>query len=244
MDGEIKTPKIYGFNTFSEAGKDNFSPTIFLGGCNLRCSYCMNAKLVLDYKGLNEIDIEEVKKFVLDNKCEFVNISGGEVTRRPSLEIIALLDLIKSWGVKVAVSTNGLLPYALRTIIDKLDYVTMDIKTDQNKYDRLYGYSYSNNQSFELILKSLDILRDEAKKRSFDYEIRTTLYRSLVGEEELKNIGSILNKDETWTLQPFRKTKYMIGKEAYFESLYSEDEMTRMLDLCRQYCDNVDLRLV
>ncbi|MFA7220329.1 MAG: hypothetical protein WC119_07525, partial [Synergistaceae bacterium] len=76
-----KIPTIYGFNGSSEAGPDTFAPSIFLGGCNFRCDYCMNATLVLDcvaIKGI--INLEHIKNFVKENDCRSVNVSGGEVT--------------------------------------------------------------------------------------------------------------------------------------------------------------------
>jgi pyruvate formate lyase activating enzyme len=244
MDVKIeKLPKIYGFNTFSEAGPDNFSPSIFLGGCNLRCAYCMNAKIVLDYNNLKEIDINQVKDFVLKNKCEYVNISGGEATNRHAYELINLLDEIKSWGVKASLSTNGLKPYILKSILNNLNYVTMDIKTSESKYKDLYWYPIDHRISFDYILLSLKFLREEKSNRlDFDFEIRTTLYKPIVSIDDLKNIGKYLDKNDKWVLQPFRKSKEMIDKNAYDSLNYNIDDFKIMKECCKKYCDNVILR--
>lgn len=237
-------PIIYGFNKYSEACPDTFAPSIFLGGCNLRCPYCMNADIVLSHKDLPGIDIDIINDFVVENECEFVHISGGEITRRPTLQLINLLNEIKSWGVKISISTNGLLPYALKSIINLIDYVTIDIKTGEDRYDELYGYPSDVDRAFERLLISLSFLRDEFNNRDFNYEIRTTLYRPLVGFTEIASIGNILEKHEKWILQPFRKTKNMISKSAYDVEEYKTEEIKELLLFARNYNNSVSVKFV
>ena len=235
-------PNIYGFNKSSDAGPDNFSPAIFLGTCNFRCEYCMNAKLVLESHKMNKINIEDVRKFVKSNNCEWVNISGGEVTVHSATKLNNLMSEIKSWGIKVAISTNGYLPNNLKQVIKLIDYVTMDIKTYGSKHDELLANSKSN--SFSKILESLSILREEKSKRNFDYEVRTTLYRDYVGEEEIIKIGKLLNEDERWMLQPFRHAKNMISPNAYKILPYKDEELKSIFELARNIHKNTDMRYV
>jgi len=240
-------PKIYGWNKSSESGPDNFAPSVFLGACNFRCAYCMNSKLVLNYNELPEIPIGDIEVFIRDNKCEWINVSGGEVTLHPSDKLIALFEEMKRWGCKIAISTNGFLPHKLVDIFPYLSYVTMDIKTGSDKYYEVVLPSIRKGRSaIEEVLGSLDLLREEKtdKQYIFDYEVRTTLYRPLVGEKEIVEIGTTLKAEERWMLQPFRQAKYMIGEEAYFVEPYTDDEMQNLLELAKRYSDNVFIRYV
>jgi pyruvate formate lyase activating enzyme len=159
-------PQIYGFNHFSEAGPDEFSPSVFLGGCNLRCPYCMNSKLVLDCQCLPTINIEQIKAFVTENKCEWMNISGGEITVQPTESLIELLKEIRSWGCKIAISTNGVLTDKIRPIIKYIDYVTMDIKTSEHRYYLVCEYNF-DQKCFSYVINTLNILREQKTKRDF-----------------------------------------------------------------------------
>lgn len=239
-------PKIYGFNKSSEAGPDNFAPTIFLGGCDLRCDYCMNSKLVLNFDELKTIDIENIKEFVIENKSKWLSISGGEVTVHSVDRLKNIFKEIHSWGCKVAISTNGCSPDKLVEILPFINYVTMDIKTDEEKYNCLIHIPLRKQESyFNEVMKSLSLLREiKLKNDSFDYEVRTTLYPPLVKEKEIKFIGEHLNVDEKWVLQPFRATKCMIGEEAYNAIAYGQKDMEKLFNIAEKYVSNVSLRNV
>jgi pyruvate formate lyase activating enzyme len=236
-------PKIYGFNHFSEAGPDEFSPSIFLGGCNLRCPYCMNSKLVLDFQSLPTINIEDIKKFVIENKCEWLNISGGEITIQKTESLIELLKEIKSWGCRISVSTNGVLTDKIRAIIEYVDYVTMDIKTSEHRYYLVCKYNF-DQKCFSYVVNSLNILREQKTKRDFNYEIRTTLYRPLVSTVELNDIGLVIKDGEKWVLQPFRKAKCMLSEESNYVIQYTDEEVDNLLSIARKYSNITLIRMV
>ena len=243
-------PKIYGFNKSSEAGPDNFAPSVFLGGCNFRCDYCMNAKLVLEFGSLPEISIETVKQFVKENNCEWINISGGEITVHPESELIHMLVEMRKWGCKIAISTNGFMPDSLLRILPLTNYVTMDIKTGQDKYDEIVhaplrkGFSANSNILKSLYLIRMHQLTTQLITKDFDYELRTTMYRPMVGESEIEEIGMLLRRDEKWILQPFRQAKCMIGDVAHEVEPYTEEEMGNLLKLARKYSDKAIVRYV
>ncbi len=236
-------PKIYCFNHFSEAGADEFNPSIFLGGCNLRCPYCMNSKLVLDAQSLPTINIEEIKKFVIENKCEWLNISGGEITIQKTESLIELLKEIKSWGCRIAISTNGVFTDKIRSIIEYIDYVTVDIKTSEHRYYLLFEDIF-DQKLFSYVVNSLNVLREQKKKRDFNYEIRTTLYRPLVGKVEINDIGLVIECGEKWVLQPFRKAKNMLSEESNYIIPYTEEEVENLLLIAREYTNNASIRMV
>ena len=77
----MSLPDIYGFNKSSEAGQNEFAASLFLLGCNLRCPYCMNKKLVSEEmwepgKPLSTIPWNTVKdqiKIYLDQKKDLLS---------------------------------------------------------------------------------------------------------------------------------------------------------------------------
>lgn len=241
-----KIPKIYGFNKSSEAGPDEFSPSIFLGACNFRCAYCMNKKAVLDFSELKEIPISVVQEFIKEAGSEWINISGGEVTLYPADQLRELFLEFKSVGCKIAISTNGFQPSKLLDLISHIHYVTMDIKTDHQKYNELVHNPLKKRYSAMYdVMNSLFLLRyKKSKDVTFDYEVRTTMYRPLVGEAEVREIGSLLKTDERWMLQPFRQAKNMIGEEAYSVEPYSKEEMNNLLSVAKEYSSKAFIRYV
>jgi len=199
-------PKIYGFNKTSEMGINLFAPCIFLGGCNLRCKYCMNHKLVNPNKfNLNDISIDTIKQYVLENKCEWINISGGEPTCTVFEELSNLIVELSSWGCKIGMSTNGTMPEILRSILPYLSYVALDIKS--SKHSVYEGISAS---SLTPVLISHCLLIEAKMKREFDFEVRTTLFPPYVDIKDLHEIKQLVRDSDKWVLQQFRNNIPML----------------------------------
>lgn len=237
----IFLPKIYGFNKASEMGLDTFAPSIFLGGCNFRCPYCMNSKLANNTCEL-VVDLEEVKKFIIEEKSEWLMISGGEPTCLPLFNIMVLLGEILSWGCKIGMSTNGSKYLRLSQIINHLNYVALDIKASNKKgYEKL-----STKDTYSDVLYSLQYIRRErSNRKDFNYELRTTLYPPLINKESLTEIGSnIINRDDKWVLQQFRHSQNMIDPSCIDIKPYSEEDVKSLIEIAKDFCDNVSLRYV
>lgn len=116
---------------------------VFTQGCNLRCGYCHNRRLI-DACGPDEgrrptesqvFDFLETRRGIV----EAVVVSGGEPTVQPDL--IPLLDRINRMGFGVKLDTNGTNPRVLREALDRglLDYVAMDVKHDPARYAEVTG---------------------------------------------------------------------------------------------------------
>jgi pyruvate formate lyase activating enzyme len=235
-------PKIYGFNKASEIGVDVFAPSIFLKGCNLRCPYCMNSSLA-DGTADKEIDLEEVKKFIEEEKSEWLMISGGEPTCTPLFNLQVLIGEIKSWGCKIGMSTNGSNYRALSHIVEYLNYVALDIKASNIKdYEKI---SFIENV-YEGVLDSRYSLRQNKKYRTnFDYEIRTTLFPPLINENSLAEIGyKIIDKNDKWILQQFRHSQNMLDPACKNIEPYSDERAKGLISIAKQFCNNVSLRYV
>jgi len=232
-------PNICGFNKVSEIGDDVFVPAVFMGGCNFKCPYCMNSKLVNNPEP--KVNIEEVEKFVKENGSKWVMISGGEPTCTPQDSLEELMKKIKSWGCKIGMSTNGSNYHILFNIINNLNYVALDLKSGNiGDYDKI-----GNENTYENVVKSRSLIALTKKNRKdFDYEIRTTLYPPFINADSLRKIGQLVNRNDHWLLQQFRHSKNMLDPNCINISPYSYEETQNFLAIASEYCDNVKLRYV
>lgn len=233
----------------SESGDDVFAPSIFLSTCNLRCPYCMNAPLI---SGNIEstFNIENIKDMVINSESELVNISGGEPTCTPIELLKNLINEIRSWNVKVGMSTNGTKSEVIREILPLLNFCYMDIKSS-SRHDYLkimpndFFPEHLSQDPINSILISKSILRDEKNKRSdFDYEIRTTLYPPFIDKKAIFEIGNIMRKDEKWVLQQFRNNIDMLDMNSKHILPYDAKMVDVLVRIAKKYSNNVLLRYV
>lgn len=168
---------------------------IFTIGCNFRCPYCYNQKL-LD-ENCPAIPEQEVLDFLKSrkNQLDAVVISGGEPTMQPDL--IDFIRKIKQLGYKVKIQTNGSNPDCLKQLLAEnlLDFIAMDIKapfeTDtvgnrhvSETYNKLSGVSVDIEkikQSIALIVAS-----------GIPYEFRTTWDKRFLTTLDIENIKKLV----------------------------------------------------
>jgi len=239
----MSIPKICGFNKTSEAGVKVFAPSIFLQGCNMKCPYCMNSTLAKCKVKSDGVPLEKVDRFVEEEKPEMIMISGGEPLLSPNLS--KLINHFRRKGLKIGLSTNGILVGELNKIIPSLSYVALDIKSlDPNLYESItIGDDFN---PFAYVMQSLNILRKAKYNRGvFDYEIRTTLYPPYVNEVTINEIGQILEDGERWVLQQYRPTKKMYDMEAT-EGVepYSYEQFQKLGEIARTYTKEAHSRYV
>lgn len=239
----IKVPNISAFNKTSEAGLDVFAYSIFLNGCNFRCPYCMNSRLVNNCID-KFIPIEKIRNAVNENEIELVMISGGEPTCTDVSMLNSLIDEMRFWGCKVGLSTNGSKPNVLSKIIDKLSFVAMDIKSP-NFFDYC---DISGPEITDMVYKSKQLLWSEKSKRlgQFNYEIRTTLYPPFFKDvvRDIYCIGLWMEKSDRWVFQQFRSSKNMLNVCANNVIPFNDDKIETILKEARKYCDDVSIRYV
>lgn len=243
-------PEIMGYNKTSEAGMNLFATSIFLFGCNLRCPYCMNGRIVVvkpeDWdKPVKTVDLNIVKNHVLESKTQWVMISGGEPTFTPLNKLLNLIDEIKSWGCKVGMSTNGTRPEILSQILPKLDYVALDIKASSQSIYSSIDVKHKD-ESWDRLWKSKALL--DAKKQqdsNFIYEVRTTLFPKYVTMQSITEIGKMLNSSEVWVLQQFRHAQNMLDEaEAKSIEPYAFEQVKSMAEEASKYAQKVIIRYV
>ena len=171
---------------------------IWTVGCNFRCPFCYNPQLITgDTKSIpiqNVLDFLETRK----GKLEAVSITGGEPLLHEDIE--SLIISIKEKGYLVKIDTNGSHPDRLNHLLQKnlLDYVSMDIKTSKEKYEK--AILFSGDRDFKRCVVEL-------QKRGKTVQIVSTLKTNppMISEEfrntadiwtELTDIITFINHQE------------------------------------------------
>ena len=210
---------------------DNVSTVLFTAGCNLRCPYCHNWRIVLEYDGpyLSEEDavktLEERKKFI-----EHVVITGGEPTIQEGLP--GFLSRLKALGYKTKLDSNGMRPGVLEKSLAHLDYVAVDVKTSPDLYPRLKA------ESVEGLLKTINIL----KNGSVDYEFRCTAVPGFVNEDVVHRIGEMVEGARRFAFQQFIHGDTL---DPAFNSKtpYTKEKISQFADIMTGYVEEVILRV-
>jgi pyruvate formate lyase activating enzyme len=169
------------------------STVLFFRGCNCRCPYCHNPRIVRgDDPAISFLSIKEhlQKRRGL---IEGVVLSGGEPTIHPALVPIA--DEIRMMGLQIKLDTNGLLP----EVIDQCspDYLAMDLKTDPSRYNEI-GAPFEN--ASERIMKSLSIVKDMGENA----EVRITVAPGFIDETTACAMAVMLRGAAKVFLQQFQ----------------------------------------
>jgi len=203
---------------------------LFTPGCNLRCPYCHNWRIVVDPKPpfLND----EVTLKILEERKKFVDavvVTGGEPTIHK--ELPRFLKRLKERGFMVKLDTNGLNPWALEECLPYVDYVALDVKTSLGKYGRLGA-----GDTAELV-HTIEIL----KTGKVECEFRTTVVPGFVGEEDLIEIGELVKGVKSFVLQQFVPDD-TLDKALNSLKPYSRESMAGFAESMKRYAENVMLR--
>ncbi len=170
------------FSTIDWRGKAAL--VIFLRGCPLRCIYCHNYNLLTDSHYVEHSEIEEeVKK----NK-EFIDavvFSGGEPFMQPEA-LEALARVAKKHALLVAAQTNGFYPAVVESLLqaNRIDKIFLDLKaplSDATLYEKLTTVSGVTDRVKTTLAACL--------RANIELELVTTVFRHLVGSEEVKRIA-------------------------------------------------------
>ena len=176
---------------------DKLTCTVFTHGCNFKCPFCHNAKLVQEGPE-RDISDKEVFDYLVSRRriLDAVCVSGGEPTLHP--EIREFLKGVKQMGLLTNLDTNGTNPdFLIKLIEDGLvDYVAMDIKNCFSSYGPITGTSdgYISN-----VKKSVEILLSDR----VDYEFRTTLVNGFHTIETVEEMAKDINGAKRLYLQKF-----------------------------------------
>lgn len=171
--------------------------TVFLGGCDFRCSFCHNFELV---EGHVPPYMTEDEFFAFLGRrhglLDGVAITGGEPCLRRDLP--DFIRRIKASGFLVKLDTNGNHPELLRLLLDErlVDYVAMDVKNSPAKYARTIGLENFDVSKVDESIRML--LSGDA-----EYEFRTTVSDRFHTAEDFKEIGKWIEGAERYFIQAF-----------------------------------------
>ncbi len=135
---------------------------IFFSGCNFRCPYCQNGKLVDPNYG-KHLEVEEIVKLVLRGRplTEGVVITGGECTLQPE-GLARLCRRLKEVGLSVGIDTNGSMPHVLNELLQEgiVDRVAIDVKAplEPGIYEEVIGLRGRGEDVVRSVERSLDLL--------------------------------------------------------------------------------------
>lgn len=213
---------------------DKVACVVFTGWCNLRCRFCHNPALVrTDLLRCNPKIPEQAFFAFLEERKEFLDcivISGGEPTIHHDLYDFCVRIKDDYW-LLVKLDTNGSNPALVQRLIDEalIDYVAMDIKTDRSQWASLLQTSddmTSYEQTISILLKG-----------KVDYELRTTLIKSIHSLDTFDALLSMIRGVKQYTLQTYRPEVTL--DSAFCGRTFSQDEMQQFANRARQFVQQV-----
>jgi pyruvate formate lyase activating enzyme len=211
----------------------HLSLMMFTAGCNFRCRYCHNPKLI-PYT-TDTIPMEELRRVLLlakENWIDAISISGGEPTMSPFL--VETVKEIKSHGFAIKLDTQGSFPDQLKKSLPYIDYVAMDYKMPIRRLSELTQTHVQTND----IQCSLKML----KESDIRYEIRTTVVPDFHTEMDLIQICKEIGTVKKYVLQAF------VPRDDVPDPAYRNKPRTSLSllqnyqKLCQKYLDNVVVR--
>ena len=206
--------------------------TVFTYGCNFRCPFCHNARLVTKPSDMipeSEIfSYLEKRRGMLDGVC----ITGGEPLLQK--DIFEFMKKIQDMGFLVKLDTNGYFPDLLSEAIERglCDYVAMDIKNSKSKYAKTV---LADNFDISPICKSVEILLGGR----VEYEFRTTVVKELHTKEDILDICTWIKGAKRYLLQSFVDSGELIGSSL---SALDIAEFKALLPLVEPFVDSCGLR--
>ncbi len=201
---------------------------VFVGNCNFRCGYCHNPVLVFDPESQPQISEEFFFDFLekRKGKLDGVVISGGEPSLRSALD--DFIREIKKSGFAVKLDTNGSNAKRVMRIWNEhgIDAFGIDYKAPISKYPHI------TNCKDEDIAKKVQEMIKFAVDNQVPTDVRTTVHRSLLSPEDLKEMRRELDAlgQKKWVLQQFHPVD-IIDDDLLHEPTYSDREL---LDLSKE----------
>lgn len=208
--------------------------TVFTGGCNLRCPFCHNSRLVINPSSEGEFSIDEILAYLNKRKgiLDGVAITGGEPLLHD--DIGDFIVKVKELGFPVKLDTNGTFPDRLKKIVKNglVDYVAMDIKNAPAGYPETVGIG---GYDISEIKKSISFLLEN----NVDYEFRTTVVREFHNIFSIDGIGKMIAGAKRHYLQAFIDSGELIGFDL---SPIPKEEMLEMQKVMLKYVDSCEIR--
>ncbi len=208
--------------------------TVFTAGCNLRCPFCHNSRLVLNPQKQSEFSVDEILAFLKKRQgiLDGVVISGGEPLLQP--DIFDFIKQVRALGYSVKLDTNGTFPEKLRELVEQglVDYVAMDVKNSPELYAETIGIS---GYDISKIRESIEFLLEGR----VDYEFRTTVVREFHSVFGMNGLGEMIKCAKKHFVQEFIDSGEVIG---FGLNPVPKEEMESMRNLMLKYVESCELR--
>lgn len=201
------TLRVGGFEPFSSLDyPGHLAAVVFCQGCPLRCLYCHNTEL-LPVKAKTSVSWRNIRTHLQTRMglLDGVVFSGGEPLMQSALP--SAIDEVRQLGYSVALHTAGCTPRRLEQVLDRLDWVGLDIKALPDEYGPLTGIAAAGEKAWQ----SLKHVIESGTK----YEVRTTVWPSQLDPERLRKMARRLADAGVrhWVLQESRDplTRLAVG---------------------------------
>lgn len=208
--------------------------TVFTAGCNLRCPFCHNSRLVIDPEKTSEYSVDEILAYLKKRQgiLDGVAITGGEPLLQPDID--EFIKKVRELGFAVKLDTNGTFPDRLKALVEQglLDYVAMDVKNSPSGYSETVGIG---GYDISKIQESIGFLLEN----KVEYEFRTTVVREFHSVFEIDGIGKMIKGAKRHYLQAFVDSGELIGFDL---SAVPKDEMLEMQKIMLKYVDFCEIR--
>ncbi|MCJ7699549.1 anaerobic ribonucleoside-triphosphate reductase activating protein [Candidatus Bathyarchaeota archaeon] len=210
---------------------DRVASVLFTPGCNLRCPFCHNWRIVVEPKP--PFLKEEATLRILDERKGFVDsvvVSGGEPTIHRDLP--RFLGKLKDRGFMIKLDTNGFNSQVLEECLPFVDFVALDVKTSLGKYGRLGAGDTGE------FVRTVEML----KTGKVDYEFRATVVPGFVDAEDVPRIGELVRGARAFVFQQFVAGD-TLDKSFGSVKPYSPECIMGFAESMQQYAENVTLRV-
>lgn len=201
----------------------------------MRCGFCHNPDLVLNYDTLQTTSEEDVLKFLEERKVwiDGITMSGGEPTIYKDLP--EFLKKIKERKFLVKLDTNGTNPEMIKDLIKEklVDCIAMDIKTSFSEYDKIAGVKVD----IQKIKESIELI-----KNFKDHEFRTTVIPKLITKEHIVEIAKSIKGANKFTIQNIRTSVDMIDNSLKTVLPYKTSELNEMKEAIKDLVKVVNIR--
>ncbi len=213
----------------------HLSALVFTQGCNFRCHYCYNPKLVLSPDSLPDKENQEMTYISNNDFFDFlkkrkgfldaVTITGGEPTIHTDLPNFC--TSIKNLGYLIKLDTNGSNPEMVENLIkDKLvDYLAMDIKAPWDKYEKVIGVRID----IQKLKQTVKVIMEKA----LDYEFRTTVIPEFLDKDDIKTIAEQIRGAKHYYLQQFKPNIDLVDPKAEKITPYKPEILKEMCYLIK-----------